>query len=116
MKIYFVCIVACGFFACNSNEEIPAGGGCSYRSEVHPAKLIGFKEIDSVNIDAAFEINWGSIKDTVMYRQKKGGYLTKEQIQKDTIVVGNTYQYVEDFIVSGSCNPHITHLEMELMK
>ena len=110
ISCYFVCLLA----ACNNHEkEVPDGGACSYRSEIHAAKLISFKQTDSVNVDAAFEINWGSIKDTVMYRQKKGSYLTKEQIQNDTIVVGNTYQYIEDFIESGSCNPHITHLEMK---
>jgi hypothetical protein len=116
MKIWIPCILACLLFACNNQEEIPAGGGCSYRSEVHPAKLIGFNQVDSINIDAEFEVSWPSAKDTISYYMKKHNYLSAAQIKHDSLVVGNVYQYVEDFIVTGSCNPHITHLEMELIK
>lgn len=116
MRIGICCILACLLLACNNAEEIPAGGGCSYRSVVHPAKLIGFKQQDSINIDAAFEISWSSSKDTISYYVMKHNYLAAEQIRQDALVIGNTYQYVEDFIVTGSCNPHVTHLEMKLMK
>jgi hypothetical protein len=116
MKIVIFFIVATLFIACNNQEEIPAGGPCSYRSEIHPAKLISIKQIDSINIDAQFEISWQTSKDTISYYMAKHHYLTADQIKTDSLNIGNVYQYVEEFMVSGNCNPHIKYLELIKMK
>jgi hypothetical protein len=105
--------MVCILLACNSQEEIPAGGPCSYDSTVNPAKLISLVQKDSLNYDAQFEISWQKAtdtKDTISYYMENQKWLTTDQIKNDSLAVGNTYRLMEYFIRSGSCNGHIKRL------
>lgn len=114
MKILMVILMAGIICSCNNNqEEIPAGGPCTYDSTAKPAKLISLIQDDSLNCDAQFEVIWPNtpdIKDTLNYFMVNHSVLTSEQIKKDSLAVGNTYSFIEYTIRSGSCNGHIQRL------
>jgi hypothetical protein len=98
--------------ACNNQEETPAGGPCTYRNTVLPAKLIQLISSDSLNYDATFAISRSSGKaDTVYYQQLHHRLLSAEEIKKDSLVVGQVYQYLEQDILTGSCNPHVVSIQ-----
>lgn len=100
--------------ACNNQEESPAGGPCTYQHTVLPAKLIQLISSDSLNYDAAFSISRSSgITDTVYYQQLHHRLLSTEEIKKDSLQVGQVYQYLEQHIVTGSCNPHVVTIQFK---
>jgi hypothetical protein len=114
MKIFMLLLMVAIICSCNNNqEEIPAGGPCTYDSVVNPAKLISLVQNDSLNCDAQFEVIWPNtpdIKDTLNYFMVNHRVLTSEQIKKDSLAVGKTYSFIEYTIRSGSCNGHIQRL------
>lgn len=100
--------------ACNSQEEKPAGGPCTYQHTVLPAKLIQLISSDSLNYDAAFAISRSSGQtDTVYYQQLHHRLLSAEEIKKDSLLVGHVYQYLEQNILTGSCNPHVVSIQFK---
>lgn len=101
--------------ACNDSEkEEPAGGPCSYKTTLYPARLVKFVKKDSVQFDAVFEVyhtyEW---KDSLSYYLQFKQYLTKDKIIADHLDTGSVWQYRVDEIITGSCNPHIERLVME---
>jgi len=97
---------------CNNQSETPAGGPCTYKSTVLPAKLIQLNSKDSLEYDAVFEISRTSGQtDTISYQQIHHQLLTTEEIKKDSLLVGQLYQFVEQDLVTGSCNPHIMSIQ-----
>jgi hypothetical protein len=103
--------------SCKGKKEEPAGGPCSYKEEIHPAKLIELRHIDSLSFDAAFEIGsrrqGGNSTDTEYFHSLNRQYITAEQVKRDSIMPGKLYQLVESNIISGSCNPHILSIRMQ---
>jgi hypothetical protein len=114
MKILMLLLIAGMCCSCNNNqEEIPAGGPCTYDSTVNPAKLISIVQKDSLNYDALFEISWQKApdkKDTISYYMENKKWLNEGQIKNDSLAVGNTYRFIEYIIRSGSCNGHVKSL------
>lgn len=99
---------------CTNQEETPAGGPCTYRNTVQPARLIQLISSDSLNYDAAFEISRSSGKaDTVYYQQIHHRLLSAEELKKDSLFIGQTCQYLEQDLVTGSCNPHIVSIQFK---
>jgi hypothetical protein len=121
MKVYLllllplICLGSCN--GCKHEKEIPAGGPCTYKEEVHPAKLIRLQTTDSLNYDGQFEVQRGlqpaNIADTVFFHFLNNTYIKVEHIKKDSIEVGKIYKLVEQSILSGSCNPHIQTIRLE---
>lgn len=106
----FLFIVA----ACNNQEETPEGGPCTYQRTVLPAKLIELISNDSLNYDASFAISRASgITDTVYYQQLHHRLLSAEEIKKDSLVVGQVYEYLQQDLVTGSCNPHVVSIQLK---
>jgi hypothetical protein len=99
-------------FACRSKEQV-AGGPCSYKTSVYPAKVVRIEQIDSVKYDALFEVNHGPLTFYARYYEQNQAWFTKEQLLKDSIVVGAIFRYEEDRIVNGSCSPQIVRLVLE---
>ena len=93
-------------------KEVPAGGPCTYKEEIHPAKLIKLETTDSINYDAQFETGTG-MPDTVTFHFLNHAYIKAEQVRVDSIAVGKVYKLVEQSIISGSCNPHIRTIRLE---
>ncbi|MEI7735687.1 MAG: hypothetical protein WCI49_09475 [Ferruginibacter sp.] len=113
MKILMLPLMAGMICSCNNQEELPAGGPCTYDTTVNPAKLINLVQKDSLNYDALFEIAWQKApdtKDTISYYLENLRWLTSDQIKNDSLAVGKTYRFVEYNIRSGSCNGHIQSL------
>ena len=102
------------FAGCNNQEETPAGGPCTYKNTVLPAKLIQLISRDSLNFDAAFEINRPSgITDTVYYQEIHHRLLSAEELRKNSLHIGQTCEYQEQDLLTGSCNPHIVSIQLK---
>ncbi len=93
---------------------MPAGGPCTYQHTVLPAKLVQLISTDSLNYDAAFAISRSSgITDTVYYQQIHHRLLSAEEVKKDNLLVGQVYQYLQQDLVMGSCNPHLEFIQFK---
>ena len=100
------------FAACNNQEETPAGGPCAYSTTVMPAKLVQLISRDSLSYDAAIEISRSTgTNDTVFYQNVHHRLLSAEEVKKDSLYVGQTCQYLEQDLLTGSCNPHIVSIQ-----
>jgi hypothetical protein len=112
LLIMAVVINSCG----NGEKEKPDGGPCSYEDKTYPAKLIKLEEnADSITYNGRFEIDnpFGKGKDTISYLRMTNQSISKEQLQKDSIAVGNIYKYVVSKIKMGDCNPDIRTIRLE---
>ncbi|MEQ1676413.1 MAG: hypothetical protein ABL876_06925 [Chitinophagaceae bacterium] len=94
-------------------KEVPAGGPCTYKEEIHPAKLIKLETTDSINYDAQFETGT-TMPDTIEFHFLNNTYIRAEQVKADSILAGKVYKLVEQSIISGSCNPHIRTIRLEI--
>jgi len=115
MKLRWILLLPLIYMAaCNNKKEkeIPAGGPCSYKEEILPAKLVKLVTTDSLTYDAQFEIGSTST-DTVTLHFLNHTYINAEQVKKDSIATGKVYKLVEQTIISGSCNPHIRTIRLE---
>ncbi len=105
--------------ACNSNENVD-GGPCTYDDRILPARLVSFDTINAMSFDALFIIEDSSSmqwRDTIRYSAlTHHHYLSAEDIAKDSLVTGNTYQYINRTIKTGSCNPKIDMLLLKLYR
>lgn len=105
------------FIACNNGDKVVAGGPCSYKETIHPAKLIKLETTDSTWYNVWLELEAGiqskDKMDTLYSRQLNGSLLHIDQIKKDSIAVGNTYKFVVQDIISGSCTPRVTMFRFE---
>lgn len=103
--------------ACNNTTGNVDGGPCTYKEDIHPAKLIKLETNDSLVCDALFEIEAGlqsaGKKDTVSFNQLNNRYIEKTQIENDSIAEGKVYKYIIQTITSGSCNPDIRTIRLE---
>lgn len=116
--ILFPLTIAAIINSCNNKKkEIPAGGPCSYEDKFYPAKLVELEaSTDSSTFNGWFEIDNPSgngMKDTISYMRLTNNSITKEQLQKDSIVTGDIYKYVESTIKTGACNPDIRTIRLE---
>ncbi len=86
------------------------GGPCSYSSTYHPAKVI---QLDSIGMDAHFEVNMHGSTDTFGYQSLNNASITPQLWESSGLAVGKVYKLVEDNIKSGTCTPHILRIELE---
>jgi hypothetical protein len=104
-------------YSCSGGKkDKPDGGPCSYEDKIYPARLIKLKEnTDSITYNAWLEIDnpAGKGKDTISYLRMTNRSITKEQLQRDSIVVGKVYKYVVSKIKTGECNPDIRTIKLE---
>ncbi|MBI5858340.1 MAG: hypothetical protein HZB42_11920 [Sphingobacteriales bacterium] len=98
-------------------KENVDGGPCTYEDKFYPAKLVRLEASpDSSLYNGWFEIDnplGSGDKDTISYMRMTNRDITKEQLQKDSIAVGNTYKYVVSTIKTGACNPDIRTIRLE---
>lgn len=95
--------------SCNQAAEHKDGGPCSYDRKVLPAKLIALPDINEKYYDAVLVLSRdGGSTDTVNYSMVNNKYyIAVEQIPKDSLKIGSNYQYIEQRIKSGYCNPQV---------
>lgn len=118
--VFATALVCAVTFACHNKpvgKENVDGGACSYKDEIHPAKLLRLETKDSLTYNAYFEIEAGlrgaDKKDTLAFHDLNNQYIPADKIKKDSIREGKTYQYVVQTIVSGSCDPTNTIFRLE---
>lgn len=106
--------------SCSNNKkekENVDGGPCSYEEKVYPAKLVKLEASpDSSTYNGWFEIDNPSgngTKDTINYLRMTNRDITREQLQRDNIAMGNIYKYVVSTIKTGDCNPDIRTIRLE---
>jgi len=112
LLIIFVVINSCK----NGKKQNVDGGPCSYEDKIYPARLVKLEASpDSSNYNGWFEIDSlsGNSKDTISYLRMMNRDITKEQLQKDSISVGNRYKYVESTIKTGECDPDMRTIRLE---
>jgi len=97
-------------------KEIPAGGPCTYKEDIYPARLIKLVTNDSISYDVHFSVtrnNGAGTPDTVNLHFINNSYIKAEQVKADSIAVGKTYKLVDQTILTGSCNPHVQSIKLE---
>ncbi len=102
--------------ACKSSTSKPDGGPCVYDEKDFPSKLVKLEVApDSSNYNPWFEIDdpSGKGKDTISYLRMTNQNVSKEQLLKDSIAVGNVYKYVVKTIKSGACDGDIRTILLE---
>jgi hypothetical protein len=109
--------IAVIIYSCSGGKKEKADGGpCSYEDKTYPARLIKLEEnADSITYNAWLEIDnpAGKDKDTISYLRMTNQSISKEQLQKDSIAVGNIYKYVVSTIKTGDCNPDVRTIRLE---
>lgn len=117
-RLFYLASIAAIINSCsNGKKEIPSGGPCSYEDKFYPAKLVKLEASpDSSTFNGWFEIDnlsGNGSKDTLSYLRLTNNSITKEQLQKVSLAIGNTYKYVVSTIKTGSCNPDIRSIKLE---
>ncbi|MCU0347273.1 MAG: hypothetical protein MUC59_10025 [Saprospiraceae bacterium] len=98
------------FISCHTAQpERIVGGPCSYTSTYHPAKVI---RIDSIMMDALFEVRMEGSTDTFSYQVLNNASITPQSWESSGLSVGKVYKLVEDKIKTGTCNPLIRRIEL----
>lgn len=104
IKITIPLFILC---ACNGNQET-AGGPCSYTHQYHPIVVTKRQAINPNSFDLLF-VNLTN-HDTLNYHSINHYYLDSTCKLKP----GDTCRLKESSIQSGSCNPHIYHIDTSL--
>jgi hypothetical protein len=117
MKPFLYLLIFSVIISCNNQKkETPAGDPCSYEDKTYPAKLLKLEQnADSITYNAWLEVDnpAGNRKDTLSYLRMTNEGISEEQLQKDSIVVGNIYKYVVSTIKTGDCNPDVRTIRLE---
>ena len=118
MKQFFCLLISVIIMnSCNNGKKHNVDGGpCSYEDKFYPARLVKLEASpDSSTFNGWFEIDdpSGNGKDTISYLRMTNHDITKEQLKKDSIAVGNNYKYVESTIKTGECDPDIRTIRLE---
>jgi hypothetical protein len=119
MKYRWIHIFIGVLAACNNSKEEPNGGPCTYQSEYYPAKLIILEKVDSAFFDGWFEVPMGpdgSRLDTINFHRQNNQYISAADISSGKVVIDSIYRYNDQFIKTGSCNPHVAMIELEAFR
>ena len=118
MKQFFCLLISVVIISSckNGKKQNVDGGPCSYEDKFYPARLVKLEASpDSSSFNGWFEIDdpSGNGKDTISYLRMMNRSITKEQLHKDSITVGNNYKYVESAIKTGECDPDVRMIRLE---
>lgn len=91
--------------SCNYNNSNVAGGPCTYKHTRNALIVVKRVDINPVYHDLLFLNNAG--KDTISYYAVNNNYLDSS----NHIKTGDTCWLTESKIISGSCNPHLIHID-----
>ena len=121
MKLFGYCFIVVLCISCNNTRketpgggEVPSGGPCSYKQDTFPARVVNIKRLPNSPPAVFFEVQLsGTNSDTVVYSMVNNRSISEEEITRQGVKTGAVFQYIVSSIVSGSCNPHVNHLELE---
>ena len=114
-RSYLLLSFLVSLFSCKCNHTID-GGSCTYDTKIYPAMVINIETKDSLNADILFKIEdkTGNLyRDSVSWNMEKKEYALLSMIKKDSVEVGDTYQYIIMEIKTGHCTPKIEILKLE---
>ena len=112
---YLPLIFLVTLFSCNCNNTID-GGSCTYETKIYSALVINIEKKDSLHADILFKIEdkTGNLyRDSVSWYMEKKEYALLSMIKKDSVEVGNKYQYIIMEIKTGHCTPKIEILKLD---
>ena len=100
------------------NTVADGGEPCNYKDNTYPATLIKIIEVNADEYDAQFTLEANhdlAGRDTVYYSNLNNQhYISKKDTPVDSLVIGKQYSYTVKKILTGSCNPHIEFLSLDL--
>jgi hypothetical protein len=102
--------------ACNSKEggNTMDGGPCSYRTDTLPVILLRIEKVNPGNFDLLMRVDYIHYRDTIRYSSyTHQRYLSEDDSVFKKLRIGQRYQYLEQNITSGDCNPHIIVINLE---
>ena len=83
---------------------------CDYSIAFFPAELIHADTVKAGYCDFLFRVQKDEGADTVSYSSEFGGYASFEQINKNHLVLGETFQYAVKKLKKGDCPPLVEGL------
>lgn len=101
--------------ACNSKkssrDEPRDGGGCSYRYDTIPARVVKIERQATQQPRVLFVLLRNAAStDTIPYFMANGKDLSEEEIKEKGVVEGAVFQFITGEIKSGSCNPSLKRI------
>lgn len=129
MRVYTIFLLLVFVIACNTQkkqeekpaptpepakEEPIAGGPCTYKDRVYPAKVLKIEGQNDQTLDVSFEVKLDAkTKKTITYSSVMNSYITPDEVMKKGILLDSTYKYVQSEIVTGTCNPKVNKFVFE---
>lgn len=115
MKRYFIYALLLFFIMLSGRmaSAQKAGGPCSYKHIVYPAKVL---EVfgDTSRVYANFEVIFdNNRRDTISYYVMTGKYITRKEANEKGVVAGAVFKYIEMHILTGACTPFIKRLTLD---
>jgi hypothetical protein len=108
-------LAAIVFYCCHPPEQ-PAGGPCSYRDTRIGATVLAIDSVGEESRDLQLKLDSNNFymppDDTTYYHLHNNTYITRTLADSLQIAVGKKYNFVISEIVSGSCNPLVTWVEL----
>ncbi len=109
--LFSIFLISAILVSCNNETD---GGGCTYDTQIFPAKVIKLVDVNEKSYDVLFEVDYEGRKDTLSFAKKNNSnYIFIEKIPKSSIVVGSKINYVVQKILSGKCNPLVDFISLE---
>lgn len=129
MRVYTILLLLILAIACNTRkkeeekpvlppepqkEEPIAGGPCTYKDNIYPAKVLKIEGQNDQTLDIVFEVTLsGKKKQTITYSGTMNSYISPDEVMKSGILLDSTYKYVQSEIVTGTCNPKVNKFVFE---
>lgn len=129
MRIYTILLLIVFVIACNTKkkeeekpalppeikkEEPVAGGPCTYKDNVYPAKVVKIEGENESALNIFFEVKIsGKTKETISYYSKMNRYITPDEVMQKGILLDSVYKYVQSEIVTGTCTPKVSKFVFE---
>lgn len=129
MRVYTILLLLVLAIACNTKkkeeekpvlppepqkEEPIAGGPCTYKDNIYPAKVLKIAGQNDQTLDVSFEVKFDAkTKKTITYSSVMNRYISPDEVMKSGILLDSTYKYIQSEIVTGTCNPKVNKFVFE---
>lgn len=130
MRIYTIFLLLVFAIACNTRkkeeekqpalppevkkEEPVAGGACTYKDNVYPAKVVKIEGDNENSLNITFEVTLDKKKkESITYFSVYQRNMTMNEVEQNHILLDSTYKFIQSEIISGACNPKVKKFVFE---